>query len=372
MVKVAVDARHDLHPRGAQITLLHIGAEGRGQIVRVLTGLIGEPDRVLRGHASALRQILQHGMGGVAEQRDPPLAPLLHRFAVAQHPHAPRLDALEHAQDLGALAFKMGPQLARIGLRIPTLDVTLGVEHGDQVVNFGAAQRVVDEMGARASPQDHVRRPEILRHLLAREHGAISDMARYQRLAVADHLVAHLRPHAVAADEGTASDAFARLQGHADAGVVLLEILDAATGFQRDAVVVLARIDEDGMQIVAVSDGVGLLELLPKARLIERDAGDALAGQGAAHLHGGRPVCVGKHRLFEVEFFERAKDVGAELDAGADLVEFGRLLQHPHGETLARERVGRRQAPDAAARNQDRQGLTVRHRSSTNVRIFSP
>jgi hypothetical protein len=82
-------------------------------------------------------------------------------------------------------------------------------------------------------------------------------------------------------------------------------------------------------------------------------------------------MCVGKHRLFEVEFFERAKDVGAELDAGADLAEFGRLFQHPHGETLARERVGRRQAADAAARNQDRQGLTVRHRPSTNVRIFS-
>src|SRR5262249_58341462 len=81
--------------------------------------------------------------------------------------------------------------------------------------------------------------------------------------------------------------------------------------------------------------------------------------------------------LFEVELFERAKDVGAELDAGADLAEFGRLLQHPHGKTLARERVGRRQAPDAAARNQDRQGLTVRHRHSTNVRkppanILSP
>src|SRR5262249_8128691 len=71
--------------------------------------------------------------------------------------------------------------------------------------------------------------------------------------------------------------------------------------------------------------------------------------------------------LFEVELFERAKDVGAELDAGADLAEFGRLLQHPHGETFARERVGRRQAPDAAACNQDRQGLTVRHRHSTNV-----
>src|SRR5262249_15580125 len=82
-----------------------------------------------------------------------------------------------------------------------------------------------------------------------------------------------------------------------------------------------------------------------------------------------RPMRIGEHRLFEAKLFERAKDVGAELDAGADLAEFGRLLQHSHGETLACERVGRGQTPDAAARNQDRQGLTVRHRHSTNVRM---
>src|SRR5262249_51380016 len=134
---------------------------------------------------------------------------------------------------------KMGPQFPGVGLRIPALDVTLGVEHGDQVVDLAAAQRVVDEVGARTSPQDHVRAPEILRHLLAREHGTIGDVAGYQRLAVADNLVAHLGPHAVAADERAASDAFTRLQDQRDAGVVLLEVLDAAIGLERDAVVAL-------------------------------------------------------------------------------------------------------------------------------------
>src|SRR5262249_40665936 len=110
-------------------------------------------------------------------------------------------------------------------------------------------------------------------------------------------------------------------------------------------------------------------ELLPEARVIERDAGDALAGEGAAHLHGWRPVRVGEHRLFEAEPFERTEDVGAKLDAGADLAEFGRLLQHPHRKALACERMRRRQAPDTATRNQDRQRLTVRHRRSTNVAV---
>src|SRR5262249_38023892 len=152
MVEVAVDARHDLHPRGAEVTLLHIGPECRRQIVRILAGFVGEPDRVLRGHAGALRQVLQHGVGGVAQKRHPPFAPFLHWLAVAQHPHAPSLDALEHAQDLGTLALKMGPQFAGIRLRIPALDVTLGVEHGNEVVDLAAAQRVMDEMGTRTSP----------------------------------------------------------------------------------------------------------------------------------------------------------------------------------------------------------------------------
>src|SRR5262245_56510179 len=110
-------------------------------------------------------------MGGVAQKRHSPFAPLLHRLAVAQPPHAPSPDALEHAQDFGTLALKMSPPCAEVCLRIPALDVTLGVEYGHQVVDLAAAQRVVDEVRARTSPQDHVRAPEILRHLLAREHG---------------------------------------------------------------------------------------------------------------------------------------------------------------------------------------------------------
>src|SRR5262249_5578503 len=148
------------------------------------------------------------------------------------------------------------------------------------------------------------------------------------------------------------------------------EVLDAAIGLERDAVVVLARVDEDGMQIVAVGDRIGLLEPLTEARVIERDAGHALAGEGAAHLHGRRPMRLGEYRLFEAEPFERAKDVGAELDAGADLAELGCLFQHPYRKAFARERMRRRQTPDTAARNQDRQRLTVRHQHSTRVAML--
>ncbi len=73
-----------------------------------------------------------------------------------------------------------------------------------------------------------------------------------------------------------------------------------------------------------------------------------------AHLLCGRPPCIGEHLLGQADAVERAEDVGAELDAGAELAEFRRLLQHPHREALAGERIGCRQAADSAPRDQNR------------------
>ena len=162
------------------------------------------------------------------------------------------------------------------------------------------------------------------------------------------------------APRGAASDALARLQKNGDAGIILLEVLDRAIGLERDEIVALASIDEDGMEVVPVSDGVWLLEALGEARVIERNAGHALASERAPHLHARRPVSISEHRLLEAEPFQRTKNIGAELDPGTDFTEFSRMLEHAHRKSLARERVRRRQPADAAACDQDRQRLTVR------------
>ena len=65
----------------------------------------------------------------------------------------------------GPLALEMRPQLAGIGFRVPALDIAVGVEHGDEVVELAAPQRIVHEMGARPGPQHDVGPPEVLRHL---------------------------------------------------------------------------------------------------------------------------------------------------------------------------------------------------------------
>jgi len=110
---------------------------------------------------------------------------------------------------------------------------------------------------------------------------------------------------------------------------------------------------------MAVRDCIRLLESLRKAWVIKRDASDPLASKRAAHLHARRSMCIGEHRLLKAEPFKRAEDIGAELDAGADLSEFGRLFEHPHREAFACKRMRGREPTNAAAGNQDRQALTV-------------
>jgi hypothetical protein len=113
------------------------------------------------------------------------------------------------------------------------------------------------------------------------------------------------------------------------------------------------------MDIVAMDDRIGLPEPRVEAGIVERDAGDALARQCATHLDCRRAMHVGEHLILEAELLQRAEYVGAELDAGADLAELGRLLQHPHRHALQCERICCREPADAAACDQDGQRLTI-------------
>ncbi len=139
-----------------------------------------------------------------------------------------------------------------------------------------------------------------------------------------------------------------------DAVGVLLEGLDGLLRFQRHAVVVQAGVEDGGVDVGAMGHRVGLLEAIQEALVVERDAGDQIARQRAAHFHRGRAMGVGEHRVAQADLVERAEDIRAELDAGADFLELGRLLEHAHRKALARQRIGRRQAADAAARDQER------------------
>ena len=103
-----------------------------------------------------------------------------------------------------------------------------------------------------------------------------------------------------------------------------------------------------------------MMEFLAE-RVAERNARDFLAGDRIHH-----DQIVGKHReradrLDQAEPLEHPEHVGAELDAGADLLELGRLLDDLRRDTLARQRQSRGQPADAAADDEDGFVLPIGH-----------
>src|SRR4029079_2938297 len=120
----------------------------------------------------------------------------------------------------------------------------------------------------------------------------------------------------------------------------------------RDQVAALAGVEKRSVDVGAMSDGVRLLET-GRALHAKLDAGDELAGEGVAHLHAGRGMRVGEYRVFEPDPLQHAENVGAELDAGADLAEFRRLLEHTDREAFVRERAGGGETANAAAGDEE-------------------
>ena len=101
-----------------------------------------------------------------------------------------------------------------------------------------------------------------------------------------------------------------------------------------------------------MDDGIGVLEALAE-RLVERDGGDVLAGHG---VHQAQLVDVDRHLaglVADAEVVEGVEGVGAELDAGADLAELGRALEHEAAVALPGQAQRGRQAADAAAGDED-------------------
>ena len=58
-----------------------------------------------------------------------------------------------------------------------------------------------------------------------------------------------------------------------------------------------------------MSHGVGILEAIEESRIVERNLRHQFARERATHLHGGRPVGVGEHRVLELELVQSPKNI---------------------------------------------------------------
>src|SRR5688500_2575798 len=120
------------------------------------------------------------------------------------------------------------------------------------------------------------------------------------------------------------------------------------------------------MDVCAVRHGVRVAEALGEA-FVERNLDDPLPAHAVEHEH-----VLDEHRLFldqaaDTEGVERVPGVRRDLNAGADLAEFGRLLEHDGAEALTRQRERRGEAADAAAGDDDRLAVPCAHASSLNA-----
>ena len=161
----------------------------------------------------------------------------------------------------------------------------------------------------------------------------------------------HHRFHAIGGDEGRAPQALAALIDDGDAGVVLLHPLDAGAGLEVHPAGGHRTLEQGGVHIDAMDDRVRVAKALPEG-LVGEDAADLRAVDRVVHDHE-----IGEHRaaageLAHAQRIQRMEGIGAELHAGADLADLGRLLEDAHAVAAPHEGERRGQSADAATGHQ--------------------
>src|SRR3990167_5896654 len=153
MIHLAVQTSRQLRARRPQIAHLIIGLESALEVASRLLQLVCQAHGVFDSHAGSLREVLQHGVRRVPEQRHPPARPALYRLPVAEHPHAPGLDFREHGPDLFAGAGEPLVEFSGVAEAVPALLVALAVEDRDQVGEFPAANGINNQMRLLSRPK---------------------------------------------------------------------------------------------------------------------------------------------------------------------------------------------------------------------------
>ena len=145
-----------------------VARKGARRIATASLEACRERDGVLDGESSALGEIGQNGMGGIAEKRHAPVRPAGQRLEPKERPAAPGLDRLQ--QGLGGLspALEAWQQEIGFGAPAPALLGAAALDHGDDVQILAATHWVVDEMGVGPEPESDLRVGEWRRYLATR------------------------------------------------------------------------------------------------------------------------------------------------------------------------------------------------------------
>src|SRR5207245_702889 len=134
----------------------------------------------------------------------------------------------------------------------------------------------------------------------------------------------------------------------------------ARAGAQLDRALLPAAAEQRAVDIGAVRHRVRIAEALREAR-VERDVDHRLAADPVHHQQVLDEDGLLLHSLADAERIDGVPGVRRELDAGADLAELGRLLEHDDPEVAPRQ--GERDGKAADTASGDDYGLRVARRS---------
>src|SRR4030095_8346924 len=106
------------------MALLFVSCEGARIVTSGTLELFGEDDCILYRHGRTLGDIRQHRMCGITQYRNPPATPASEGVSIAQDPHTPGVDLVEHRFHIRNDTLETAMQLFRVSLGIPSLHIT--------------------------------------------------------------------------------------------------------------------------------------------------------------------------------------------------------------------------------------------------------
>src|ERR1700722_10267420 len=177
-------------------------------------------------------------------------------------------------------------------------------------------------------------------------------MAGDTRLAIANDLLADVRPQPIRADQERAGDAIAGGEMRGYRRAVLIVAHDFGADTQVDQIAVAARFEENAVQIAAMHHRIGIAETSPKG-LAEIDMADFLCGH---RVHQAKLIDINRHvarGLADSEIVEGVKRVRPELNTGTDLAQRRCLLKQDRADAFLGQSHRHGEAADAAARDQN-------------------
>ena len=201
-------------------------------------------------------------------------------------------------------------------------------------------------------PDRHGVPPQILGHVFGGDHGPIGRVARNARLAIVRQLRPDGRAQSIGAHEGRAAQRCAIGEGDRVRVAFLRIGHHLAVGAQLDERRGLAGPLHDAVQLAPMDDRIGVLKARAEG-LVQGQRDDFLGSHRVHDLHGLDVDREGARGFPDPEMIERAKRVGAELDARADLAEARGALQHDGGHPDLGEGQCCRETADPSSRDQN-------------------